>query len=117
MAKIDFSRARMMHRNWRSQLRQFLNGAKTTLTEIEVLSHEDCQLGKWLYNEGLIVYEALPEIRRLESLHVRLHNHARVYMDLKKAGNTVLLDREWKRIETLSEEILALLTEIEKKEK
>ena len=113
MPKIDFSRARLMHRNWRTRLKLYFEGEKA-LPDEEVLYHEDCQMGRWLYSEGMITYDSIPDMRKLEKVHARLHNHVRSYLELRKVGNLQLCERELNKIEELSEEIMVLLTEIEK---
>jgi hypothetical protein len=87
------------------------------LTKEQAMYHEDCDLGRWLYSEGLSTYGSMPEMRRLEKIHTKLHGRVRNYMEMKSAANAFGIDREWQKIEEMSEEILALLNELEQKEK
>jgi methyl-accepting chemotaxis protein len=116
MPRLDFSKARVMHRTWKNKLAVFLAG-RGTLTKEQVFYHEDCDLGKWLYSEGLLKYEGIPEMHTLERTHEKLHTYVRKLVALKEAGNDAGVEQTWKIIDKLSEEILALLTEIETKEK
>ena len=67
MPSIDFASAKMKHLTWKFKLRGFLDG-KEKLTET-LLSEHDCDLGKWLYSEGMSKYGTIPETQKLENTH------------------------------------------------
>jgi len=114
MATLDFSTARLKHTNWKLKLRAFLDG-KESLTEAQATSPKDCELGKWLYSEGLAKYSGFPEMKQLEKAHSELHASVRHIVSAKKLGNTHGAEEEFKKVGSTSDSIVALLTAIEKK--
>ena len=114
MKKIDFAVARVMHVAWKSGLRSFLDG-KETLTEEQAVSHKDCDLGRWLYSEGMAKFGNLPEMKELEKVHVELHSIVKRVVHLKNSGNTSAAEQELAKIESLSQKMFSLLITIEQK--
>lgn len=114
MKKIDFAVARVMHVAWKSGLRSFLDG-KETLTEEQAVSHKDCDLGKWLYSEGMSKYGNMPEMKELEKVHVELHSVVKRVVQLKNSGNAPAAEQELAKIEPLSQKMFSLLVAIEQK--
>ncbi|MFH1062660.1 MAG: CZB domain-containing protein [Candidatus Omnitrophota bacterium] len=112
MSKIDFIMVRTFHKNWMIALRLFLKG-QGGLTEVQALSHEDCDFGKWLYSEGLSIYGSVFEMRRLEKIHVRLHEEVRELMAAKQSGDEKGQERLMRKIQAASQEILDLMKTIE----
>ncbi len=112
-AHIDFSMARSKHLRWQSQLRRFLDG-EGTLSKDQVVSHEHCELGKWLYSGGRRQYGHLQEMQQLEQVHKQLHERIRRVVDLKHAGKSEQADREFQQFEPLSQQVVSLLDAIER---
>ncbi|MBU1045342.1 MAG: CZB domain-containing protein [Candidatus Omnitrophica bacterium] len=112
MAKIDFIMVGAFHRNWMIALKAFLKG-NGGLTEVQALSHEDCDFGKWLYSDGMFAYGKVFEFRRLEKVHVRLHEHVRAYMDAKQSEDEMAQEHLLLKIEAASEEILGLMKKMQ----
>ncbi len=113
---IDFSLARTAHLAWKARLRSFLDG-KQTLTEAQAVSQRDCDLGKWLYGEGMAKYGTLSEMRELERVHADLHGTVKRIVELKRSGNAPAAEQEFTKIDPISHRIIALLTTIEQKVK
>ncbi|QQS08817.1 MAG: CZB domain-containing protein [Phycisphaerales bacterium] len=111
---FDFNTAKMKHFKWKMRLRDFLDG-KPGLTTAEATSHKDCDLGKWLYSEGLAKYGTILEMRKLEKEHEMLHKTIKSIVDLKSTGKTKEAEDEFKKIEPLSKSIVDLLTSVESK--
>jgi methyl-accepting chemotaxis protein len=40
---------------WKAKLRHFLDGSEA-LTSAHAVSHKQCDLGQWLYSDGLKIY-------------------------------------------------------------
>ncbi len=80
---FDFLKAKSAHLNWRVRILSFLNG-ESTLTKEQVISHEHCDLGKWIYSEGLQKYGNLSEMTELEKTHKLLHSSMAKVLDLKE---------------------------------
>lgn len=112
MITFDFSSARLAHTTWRLKLRSFLDGKKN-LSETELISHLDCKLGKWLYSKGLAKYGEIPNMQKLEEVHIELHATTKQIMKMHLAGNTRDAEKEYRKLEQLSEEIVSLLNFME----
>ena len=67
---IDITIARITHVQWVHQLEMLLH--KNT-TAVSLPSYHDCELGVWLYGEGLRTYKSIPEIEQLEQSHKVFH--------------------------------------------
>ena len=110
---LDFALARNQHLLWKKRLREFLDG-KGNLTLNEAGSHEDCNLGRWLYSSGLAQFGKLPEMQQLESLHRQFHGAVREVISLKTSGDSASSERELARTDSLSTQIVSLLAALEK---
>jgi len=116
MSSIDFSRARIVHKKWKANLRRFLSG-EDSLTKEEAFYHESCELGKWIYSDGMMKYGRIPEMRKIEKTHARLHTRVRELVEMKSANNTFGVERDWEKIKRFSSEILELIAALEEKVK
>jgi methyl-accepting chemotaxis protein len=116
MSSIDFQVFRIKHIAWKTMLKAFLEG-RGSLAEEKAVSHKDCDLGKWLYAEGLKQYGKIPEMRKLETVHEDLHAMVRRIISLKRSGDPSAAELEYRKIGPISDEIVSLLTTIEGKVK
>jgi len=114
MTIFDFSMARNKHLLWKIKLRGFLDG-RESLTEEQALSHKDCDLGKWLYNDGMKKYGTVLEMKTLEREHINLHARVRRIMELKHAGNAAAAREELKELDHISDHVVSLLTAVEER--
>ncbi len=112
VGSLDWFSARNKHLLWKSRLREFLDG-KGTMTVAQAGSYQDCALGKWLYASGLEEFGNVPEMQQLENLHQRFHEAVRKVISSKASGNTARSEPELARVESLSEQIVSLLTALE----
>jgi methyl-accepting chemotaxis protein len=110
---LDFALARSKHLDWKTELRSFLEG-HSRLTKSQAISHKDCELGKWLYAEGLKKYGYLPSMQELEQTHVELHAIVRKVVQMKHAGNEAGAEQEFNRLGPVSARIIKLLKDVEK---
>jgi hypothetical protein len=67
---IDITIARITHVEWLHQLEMILQKSSFS---VNLPSYHDCELGIWLYGEGLQVYKEIPEIGQLENSHRVFH--------------------------------------------
>jgi chemotaxis protein histidine kinase CheA len=109
---LDFASARTQHQLWKSKLKELLEG-KGTMTVAQAGSYKDCALGKWLYSLGLADSGAVADMKQLESLHQRFHEAVREVISSKASGDTARSEQELARVESLSEQIVSLLTALE----
>lgn len=114
MQAMTFRTFKVKHRAWTTRLKDFLEG-KGGLTEEQAISHKDCSLGKWMYAEGLEHYKTIPEMKGLEKAHISLHETVRSIVKLKNDGRAAEADAQYLKIGPISNEIINLLTVIEKK--
>ncbi|MCS6795176.1 MAG: CZB domain-containing protein [Raineya sp.] len=110
---LDFVLAKSKHLAWRVRLMSFLRGEET-LTLDQVISHEHCDLGKWIYGEALEKYKDEPKIFELEQVHKKLHKHIRNVVELKHAGKEEEANAEYDKMTKVSQAIINLLDELEK---
>ncbi|QQS08820.1 MAG: CZB domain-containing protein [Phycisphaerales bacterium] len=111
---LDFSSAKLKHSMWKLKLRDFLDG-KPVLTPAQATSHTDCDLGKWIYAEGLSKYGSIPEMLKLEKEHETLHVTIKTIVGLKVSGRNKEAEAEYLKVEPISRRIVDLLTVIESK--
>jgi methyl-accepting chemotaxis protein len=109
---LDFALARSKHLDWKTKLRSFLDG-RHTLTEAQAISHKDCELGKWLYSEGLKKYGHLAAMQELEQTHVELHAIVRKVVQMKNAGDAAAAQQEFSKLGAVSDDIIKLLKDVE----
>lgn len=115
MAKIDFTRAKTLHRSWRTKIKSFIAG-KEALTSESAFYHEDCELGKWLYSVGMMKYNRRAQMRKIEKIHARMHTRVREAVEMKNINNEFGSQRAMEKVIELSEQIIDLLNELEKEE-
>lgn len=109
---FDFDHARTAHRSWMTRLRSFLDG-DSTLTEEEVVSHEDCVLGKWYYGDGKANFGHLDAMKRLEEPHIRLHALVGEIRAHERAGERSSAESKLGEVQSASDRIIALIDEVE----
>jgi methyl-accepting chemotaxis protein len=112
--KLDFSAAKSAHLAWKVRLRDFLDG-KRSLSHQEAVSHHDCVLGKWYYDEGLSRYGEVSDMRAIETPHTEMHRLIKEIISLKEAGRHQEAETHYKKIGPLSQNIIGLLNSVEAK--
>ncbi len=111
---VNFEELKFKHLQWRSKLRDFLDG-KETLSMSQAVSERDCALGKWYYTEGLGKFSHVPEMKQVEKPHAELHRTVKEIMNLKNSGNLKAAEKAYEKIGPLSAEVVSLLDTIEEK--
>ncbi|MCC6676900.1 MAG: CZB domain-containing protein [Phycisphaerales bacterium] len=109
---FDFMGAKLKHSSWKLHIREFLDG-KPGLTAAQATSHRECDLGKWLYSEGLGKYGSIAEMKQLESVHEELHRQVRQIMELKAAGRASEAEAAYNQIDPISKRLVTLLSAVE----
>jgi methyl-accepting chemotaxis protein len=113
MASIDFGEARSKHLMWKSRLRRFLDGQEA-MSKDQAVSHKHCDLGKWLYSQGLKRYGQLQEMQELEKVHQRLHGVIQRIVEFKHGGRQEQAEHEFKQVEPISQKVVSLLNAVER---
>ncbi len=111
LADLDLSAIKAKHLSWKTRIRSFLDG-RSTLTREQAVSHRDCDLGKWLYADGLRQLAHIPEMGELERDHKTLHATIREIIELKEAGRDEEAERKYGDIERISGKLVGLLDQI-----
>jgi methyl-accepting chemotaxis protein len=111
-ASLDFARVKMAHRSWRLKLRGFLDG-RENLDPHKLGSHQTCELGKWIYAEGMATYAQFPAFQALEEKHKAMHVLVRQVVELKHAGKAGEAEQEFTRVCDAAEDVVAYLTKLE----
>lgn len=109
---LDLSAAKAAHLNWKTRLRDFLDG-KASLSMDEAVSHHDCKFGKWYFSEGLEKYSHIPAIVAVDTPHEELHELIRVIIDYKNAGRREEAEQAYQQVATISREIVKLMDQAE----
>ncbi len=103
----DISQAFLYHLQWKSQLRDFVEGKGDF--DVDEISPEGCDLGKWLSSDEMKEYASHSTIEELVLAHDELHETAKRVYDLKLAGQNLLAQQELGNIVKSSMKIYSLL--------
>jgi PAS domain S-box-containing protein len=110
---LDFEKAKARHILFKTRLRSILYGASIDRTA--VISHLECSLGKWIYENALPRYNHIPEIIKLEKVHRDIHECAHELINLYGAGQIAEAQQGFSRIDVIATELLSLLSSAEVK--
>ncbi len=111
---LDFAMAKNKHLAWKARLRRYLNGQET-LSETQLASPRECDLGKWLYASGMKQYGHLHEMEDMEKEHAEFHARIKTVVSLQKGGRLEQAEAELAEVESLSDKIVSLLNRLEHK--
>ncbi|MBF0249550.1 MAG: CZB domain-containing protein [Alphaproteobacteria bacterium] len=106
---FDISRARLVHLKWLMQLEEALRHGKSPA----LASHTSCELGQWLYDEGLAKYKKYPEISFLEKRHQRFHETTELLVRLFQDRNFVEAEVALDELKRESQDLIFMLTMLE----
>jgi len=112
--QTDFTDIRLKHIAWRVKLNDFLEG-KPVMTEEEATSHTACEVGKWLYSEGIKKHGTMAEVQELERIHVTLHSTVKNIISLKQVANIYAEKEELEELDKILRKVMFLLVDIEQK--
>ena len=112
---IDITIARITHIEWVHQLEMLTHN---NVTAASFPSYHDCDLGVWLYGEGMRSYQEIPEIGMLEESHKVFHIAADsviLWHNGSKCDSqkTAQAEFDFKNALKMSKEIVYLLTMLE----
>lgn len=110
---VNFDQAKIKHLGWKSKIRDCLDG-KITLKPEEIISHLNCDLGKWYYLEGKKQYGHLQPMSIMEIKHEKLHQIVADIWHFKQIDDTELAEDLYFDLCETSDKIVMCLTEAEK---
>ncbi|HEX8988675.1 MAG TPA: HD domain-containing phosphohydrolase [Rhodocyclaceae bacterium] len=114
LAVLDLSGARAAHVAWKQRLRSYLDG-QGPLERERMVSHRECDLGRWYHGDGLLHYGHIAELRDLEAPHRELHELIGTLVEHKESGRGEEAERCYAQVEPISRRIVGLLNAIEHK--
>ena len=109
---FDFAGAKQKHLAWKSKIRAFLDG-KRTMPQGEALSHNECELGQWLFGVGLRKLGKNPLMIELDQKHQKLHALVKEILELKRAGKVEVAETQYAVLLQTSDRIVSLLDELD----
>lgn len=83
------------------------------IDEAEVTSHEECEVGKWIYGYALEKYSDIPEMHDLEKVHHKIHDCANELIALYKNGEVEKAREGLSTMELIAGNLTTLLSVIE----
>ncbi|MDO8416783.1 MAG: CZB domain-containing protein [Agitococcus sp.] len=72
---MDFKKAIENHCDWKIQFRAAIN-RKEKMDVATIASDNCCELGRWLENEGHIIYGYLESFKQCTTMHTHFHHEA-----------------------------------------
>ena len=114
VSELDFATARTKHKLWKTRLRAYLDGEENMSAD-EAVSHHDCDLGKWIYSQGLERFGDLPQMKQLEKVHAEMHSFIKQVISARQAGEMQKAEAAFARVERYSDQIVKLLDDLEDK--
>lgn len=108
----DFINAKLMHLKWKYKIKHYLDG-EGSLTDIQAISPEDSDFGKWYYTEGKAKYGHLEPVIKFEKQNLKLHQQVSQILQLQKEGSNELAEKKYKELVSISDKIILLLDEAE----
>lgn len=114
VGQFDFNAAKLAHRKWKMRLSNMLRGEEKIDAEVAG-NYRGCALGKWYYSHGQRTFGQDRVFTELENHHIDLHNLAKeIVLDAEK-GRKDLAVKKLDTLETISEKIVSLLSDLERK--
>ncbi|MCF0054300.1 PAS domain S-box protein [Dyadobacter sp. CY356] len=113
LIELDFERAKAKHILFKTQLRSMLYGVEAD--EFSVTSHEECEVGKWIYNHALERYGYIPEMHDLEKVHHKIHDCANELLGLYRNGEVEKAREGLSSMELIAGNLTTLLSVIKVK--
>ena len=85
---MNFDDAVKAHTAWKMKLSGYLNKPDGSLKAAEVECDNRCDLGKWIYGEG-VKYNAQPDFTTLKTEHTKFHKCAAAVVRKADSGQKV----------------------------
>ena len=111
--KQDFESALLKHFAFKAKLRSFLYGNNNEQGPLR--NPDQCGLGKWITERRANAYAHLPEMKHLDQLHRLIHEQANRLMDMHLAGRRDEALGEFKHVQLIADEMVALFQTMEAK--
>ena len=103
------------HSVWKNDVYTTCTGIDTKSPE-DFSSHHDCRLGQWYFDgDGRKLYNHLPEFKSLDAHHKAVHENGKIAVEQLQSGDMESAIGYIEKMESASDEVMHLLTQIENK--
>ncbi len=106
---INVGIARIAHLKWTLAIEAIVANPQDT---IEIESHKNCELGRWIHHTGIHAYGNFDAMHLLVRTHKNFHEVAHAVLENKLGDNTTI-KQSLGDLLTLSRDIIYFLTELE----
>jgi methyl-accepting chemotaxis protein len=104
--------AKADHVMWKKRLADMAAGIKE-MADDELKSHHHCRLGNWYESDASLPLRGFPAFEKLEEPHRRVHEHGIAAVQAHRDGNVRAVASELEMVAKASEEVLALLDQLD----
>ncbi len=111
---FDFEAAKNAHKMWRMRVQKLLMG-RESIEEKDLVSHRDCKLGKWYYNDGNRTCGHVDSFVKLGIEHEKMHNLVKEVVHYYNQGKIEQAQQSAEKVYDYSNHVISLLNELEKK--
>lgn len=111
---LDFGVAKSKHLAWKQRLRHHLDG-KEQIDRSQAVSHKECDLGRWLYAEGMNLYGHMDDMQALEKRHMEMHQLIPQLIDAHEHGKATEAENMFDQVVNNSDQVVAYLGAIERR--
>lgn len=114
MRAIDIVRvSKTDHLLWKWKVYNMMLGLEDIPTE-RLTSHHACRLGKWYYSDLPSFITNKESFQRMETPHKQVHEYAKAAVECYGKNDIAGAERAAKKLEEASQEVVQLLTKLEK---
>lgn len=110
---FDAGQVKIAHNRWKLMLAEMLSG-KNDLSADQIPDHKSCAFGKWYSAEGSERFGHLPVFVAIDTRHKEVHDLAREIGQLHHDGKTHEASSLLSKMPGISQELFALLDELER---
>ena len=106
--RFDIGKVKTAHLAWRARLQAVIKGYKTMRAD-EVVSHHDCEFGKWYFSPEGQALAAFPAYAEVDKHHEAVHGLARQVVSLVEKGERERAQSLAQEFETIKEKLFKSL--------
>ena len=111
-AAAEYATMISAHLGWKAKIRKFIDGADIGVTAEGASDYTACALGKWYYQGNGQNLMHLPLMKELGDQHAEMHQTIKVVMDAFYIDDYDIVEVNIKKIDNLSDSVVALLNEL-----
>jgi len=108
---FDVEAAKRAHLIWRARIQKLISG-KEKVEDSQIVSHRDCQFGKWYYADAASKYSGDPVFAEVGHKHEQMHNAVKNTVKAWNAGAKAEAKAQAEEVYKLSDEVIVLLDQL-----